>query len=74
MAKNLLLEYSEELATKCELLCKSISGNSNTVFQLANPRQACMPISPKRSIPKALPICSPSLRLQEKSALKRRVG
>ena len=34
MAKNLLLEYSEELATKCELLCKSINGNSNTVFQL----------------------------------------
>ena len=34
MAKNLLLEYSGELATKCELLCKSISGNSNTVFQL----------------------------------------
>ena len=34
MAKNLLLEYSEELATKCELLGKSISGNSNTVFQL----------------------------------------
>ena len=34
MAKNLLLEYSEELATKCELLCKSISGNSNAVFQL----------------------------------------
>ena len=33
MTKNLLLEYSEELATKCELLCKSISGNSNTVFQ-----------------------------------------
>ena len=34
MAKNLLLVYSEELATRCELLCKSISGNSNTVFQL----------------------------------------
>ena len=34
MKKNLLLEYSEELATKCELLCQSISGNSNTVFQL----------------------------------------
>ena len=34
MVKNLLLEYSEELATKCELLCKSINGNSNTVFQL----------------------------------------
>ena len=34
MAKNLLLEYAEELSTKCELLCQSISGNSNTVFQL----------------------------------------
>ena len=33
MARNLLFEYSEELATKCELLCKSISGNANTVFQ-----------------------------------------
>ena len=34
VAKNLLLEYSEELATKCDMLCKSIKGNSNTVFQL----------------------------------------
>ena len=34
MAKNLLMEYSEELAIKCEKLCKSIKGNSNTVFQL----------------------------------------
>ena len=34
MAKNLLLECSEELATKCETLCKSLSGNANTVFQL----------------------------------------
>ena len=34
MANNLLLEYSEKLATNCELLCKSISGNANTVFQL----------------------------------------
>lgn len=34
MAKNLLYDYSEKLAIKCELLCKSISGNANTVFQL----------------------------------------
>ena len=33
MAKNLLLEYSEEFAAKCELLCKSINCNSNSVFQ-----------------------------------------
>ena len=34
MAKNLLLEYSKQLAIECELLCKSIKGNANTVFQL----------------------------------------
>ena len=34
MARNLLLEYSEQLATECEILCKSIVGNANTVFQL----------------------------------------
>ena len=34
MAKNYLIEYSEELAIKCELLCKSVRGNDNAVFQL----------------------------------------
>ena len=34
MARNPLLECSEELATKVELLCKSLKGNANTVFQL----------------------------------------
>ena len=34
MSRNLLFEYSEELAVKCEALCKSIKGNSNIVFQL----------------------------------------
>ena len=34
MPKNLLLEYSEKLATHCETLCKNIKGNANAVFQL----------------------------------------
>ena len=34
MPKNILLDYSEELASKCEKLCKSLKGNANTVFQL----------------------------------------
>lgn len=34
MPRNLILEYSEELASSCERLCKSIEGNSNAVFQL----------------------------------------
>lgn len=34
MGKNLLLEYSEELAIKCEKLCKATKANANSVFQL----------------------------------------
>ena len=34
MKNNPLLDYSKELAVKIETLCKTINGNSNTVFQL----------------------------------------
>ena len=34
MSKNYLLIYSEDLATKCEMLCKTLKGYSNAVFQL----------------------------------------
>ena len=34
MSKNVLLEYAEQLATSCELLCKSLKNSANTVFQL----------------------------------------
>jgi len=34
LKKNLLLEYSEQLAITTDLLCKGIKGNSNICFQL----------------------------------------
>lgn len=34
MAENMLLKYSEQLATDIEMLSKEISGNSNIVFQI----------------------------------------
>ena len=34
MAKNYLLIYSEQLATKVEILCQSIKASSNTLFQI----------------------------------------
>ncbi len=34
MKENLLLKYSEQLATEIELLCQSIVGNSNLTFQI----------------------------------------
>lgn len=34
MHKNYLLDYSEQLATDIELLCKNIKAPSNTIFQI----------------------------------------
>ena len=34
MAKNYLLEYSEQLATNIEMLCRNIKAPSNTLFQI----------------------------------------
>ena len=74
MAKNLLLEYSEELATKCELLCKSINGNANTVLQLRKSSSGVFANITERNILKALLICFQSSRSRGKSARKRKAG
>ncbi len=55
MAKNLLVKYSEELATKCELICKSISGNSNTVFQLRKSSSSVFANITEGQYPQSLP-------------------
>ena len=34
MSRNYLLEYSEQLATDIELMCRSIKASSNTIFQI----------------------------------------
>ena len=34
MAKNYLLDYSEQLATDIEMLCRNIKAPSNTLFQI----------------------------------------
>ena len=55
MAKNLLLEYSEKLATNCELLCKSIKGNSNTIFQLRKSSSSVFANITEAQYPQSLP-------------------
>ena len=53
----------------------NLSAETPTLFSSsANPRQACSQISPRRSIPKVLRICSQNSRLQEKSAQKQKAG
>ncbi len=55
MRKNLLLEYSEKLATKCELLCRSIKANSNLNFQLRKSSSSVFANIAEAQYPQSLP-------------------
>ncbi len=56
MAKNYLLIYSEQLATECELLCKSIKGkNSNACFQLRKSSSSVFANITEAQYPQSLP-------------------
>ncbi len=71
MAKNLLLEYSEELATKCEMLCKSISrGNSNTVFQLRKSSSSVFANITEAQYPQSLPDMLSKFKIARKECVE----
>ncbi len=55
MPRNFLLDYSEELAAKCEALCKSIKGNSNAVFQLRKSSSSVFANITEAQYPQSLP-------------------
>ena len=55
MTKNLLLLYSEELASKCEELCKGIKSNANTVFQLRKSSSSVFANIAEGQYPQSLP-------------------
>ena len=55
MQRNYLLEYSEELATKCEKLCKSLKGSQNTVFQLRKSSSSVFANITEAQYPQSLP-------------------
>ena len=66
--RNLLLEYSEELAIKIVKLCAEYKIDSNTVFQIKNLHRVFLPIYQKRNIPKALQTCFQNLKLRVRNA------
>ena len=75
MAKrNLLLEYSEELAVKIVKLCAEYKIDSNTVFQIKNLHRVFLPIYQKRNIPKTLQTCFQNLKLRARNAQKQKAG
>ena len=70
MPKNLLLSYSEELATKCENLCKSIKGNANTVFQLRKSSSSVFANITEAQYPQSLPDMLSKFKIARKECVE----
>lgn len=70
MAKNDLLEFSEELASRCELLCKSIKGNSNTIFQLRKSSSSVFANISEAQYPQSLPDMLSKFKIARKECVE----
>ena len=70
MAKKLLLEYSEELASKCELLCKTLKGNANTVFQLRKSSSSVFANISEAQYPQSLPDMLSKFKIARKECVE----
>ena len=70
MPKNMLLDYSEELASKCEALCKSIKGNANTVFQLRKSSSSVFANITEAQYPQSLPDMLSKFKIARKECVE----
>ena len=70
MPKNLLLDYSEELASKCETLCKSIKGNANAVFQLRKSSSSVFANITEAQYPQSLPDMLSKFKIARKECVE----
>lgn len=66
MRKNLLLIYSEELATECEMVCKTIKENGNAVFQLRKSSSSVFANVSEAQFPQSLPDMLSKLKIARK--------
>ena len=55
MSDNLLLKYSEQLATEIELFCKETKVNSNTAFQIRKSSSSVFANIMEAQYPQSLP-------------------
>ena len=75
MAKrNLILEYSEELAVKIVKLCAEYKIDSNTVFQIKKSSSSVFANITEAQYPQSLADMLQSLKLHARNVLKRKVG
>ncbi len=71
MAKNLLIEYAQNLAVNCEKLCKSVSkGNANTVFQLRKSSSSVWANITEAQYPQSLPDMLSKFKIARKECVE----
>jgi len=70
MAKNLLLEYSQEFAVECEKLCKSIRNNANTAFQLRKASSSVFANISEAQYPQSLPDMLSKFKIARKECVE----
>ena len=70
MTKNLLLEYSEKLASEIENLCRTISCNSNTLFQIRKSSTSVFANISEAQYPQSLADMLSKLKIARKECLE----
>ena len=55
MSENLLLKYSEQLATEIEILCQNSNFNSNSTFQIRKSSSSVFANITEAQYPQSLP-------------------
>ena len=70
MNENLLLKYSEQLATEIDLRCKTISGNSNTIFQIRKSSSSVFANVTEAQYPQSLPDMLSKFKIARKECIE----
>ena len=71
MSENLLLKYSEQLASEIEMLCKNIKGNSNTIFQIRKSSSSVYANIMEAQYPQSLPDMLSKFKIARKECSER---
>ncbi|MBQ7624094.1 MAG: four helix bundle protein [Clostridia bacterium] len=70
MKRNLLFEYSEELASKCDYLCRNIKNNSNITFQLKKSSSSVFANISEAQYPQSLPDMLSKFKIARKECVE----
>ena len=70
MKENLLMKYSEQLATEIELLCQNLKAPSNTLFQIRKSSSSVFANIAEAQYPQSLPDMLSKLKIARKECFE----